>query len=147
MENLFNEIGILLPEYNFFKTLPGVEKIQYFLEIYDMATCRKDAGPGMLPGINEFFDEVNDEIENKVEFDRIEFGGNRDRVDIMIDSEHIVIESNSLRAVRKISLRFVDAGYLVGRDKDIEIMFRKSKISRYLRVYKIIGQTACLCYN
>ena len=143
MENLFNEIGILLPEYNFFKTLPGIEKIQYLLEIYDMEVRRKEAGPGIMPGINEFFEEIG----TSVEFDRIEFGDNKDRVDIMIDHDHIVIESNSLKAVRNISFRFVNVGYLLSRDKNVEIMFRKNKISRYLRVYKILGRTSCLCYN
>ena len=65
----------------------------------------------------------------------------------MIDSENIVIESNSLKAVKLMTYKFVDSGYLLKRDSNIEKIFRKDKLTRYLRVYKIIGQSSCLCYN
>jgi len=148
MKNLFNEIQVLFPEYNFFKGLTGPEKVHYLLEIYDMET-RKINNPdkGIVSGLNEFFDDLAEEVDHNVEFNSIEFGERKDVVDIMIDNEHIVIESNSLKASRHIAYRFVDCGYLIQRDKNIEKMFRKSKVSKYLRVYKIIGQTNWLCYS
>jgi len=148
MKNLFNEIQVLFPEYNFFKGLTRSEKIHYLLEIYDVET-RKFQRPdkGILSGLNDFFDEIAEDADHGVEFDSVEFGDSKEIVDIMIDNDHIVIESNSLKASRHIAYRFVDCGYLIQRDKNIEKMFRKSKVSKYLRVYKIIGQTNWLCYS
>lgn len=148
MKNLFDKIEVSYPEFNFFKQLTGAEKVHYFLEIYDIETKkRKNNSRGLVSGLNDFFDEINEESNHGVEFDSVEFGETNDRVDIMIDSEHIVIESNNLKATRHIAYKFVDSGYMIKRDRDIEKMFRKSKVSKYLRVYKIIGQESCLCYN
>jgi hypothetical protein len=41
----------------------------------------------------------------------------------------------------------MDSGYVLSRDKNVEKMFKLDKITRYLRVYRIIGQTFHLCYN
>ena len=58
----------------------------------------------------------------------------------MIDEEFIMIESDSLKAIRLVSTRFMEAGYLLRRDKQSEKMFKQDKTTRYLRVYSIIGQ-------
>ena len=68
-------------------------------------------------------------------------------MDVLVDNENIVLESNSLKAVRCIKDKFLDCGYLLIRDKEVEKLFRRDKITRYLRVYKIIGRTFHLCYN
>ena len=143
MKNLLDTIVIRYPEYNFFRSLSSSEKIQYFFEIYDME--QKKISNNISNGLNTFFDELDAPIPG-VEFDSIEFGNGK-RVDIMIDNENIVIESNSLSAVREIAYKFVETGYIVRRDLGIEKMFRKDKITRYLRVFKIIGQSYCLCYS
>ena len=69
------------------------------------------------------------------------------RVDILVDNENLVIESNSLKAVRSIKDKFLDCGYLLIRDTDVEKVFRVDKITKYVRVYKIIGRTFHLCLN
>ena len=143
MKNLLDTIMIRYPEYNFFRSLPDHEKIQYLFEIYDIE--QKKISNNITNGLNNFFDELDVPIPG-VEFDSIEFGNGK-RVDIMIDNENIVIESNSLSAVREIAYKFVETGYIVRRDLGIEKMFRKDKITRYLRVFKIIGQSYCLCYS
>ena len=144
MKNLLDTIVIRYPEYNFFRSLPNHEKIQYLFEVYDME--QKKISNNISNGLNTFFDELDAPIPG-VEFDSIEFGNNKDRVDIMIDNENIVIESNSLRAVRHIAYKFAETGYIIKRDKGIEKMFRADKLTRYLRVFKIVGQTYCLCYS
>ena len=68
-------------------------------------------------------------------------------MDVILDNENVVIESNSLKAVRHIAYKFMDSGYVLSRDKNVEKMFKLDKITRYLRVYRIIGQTFHLCYN
>ena len=77
----------------------------------------------------------------------IDSGNHTTRVDILVDNENLVIESNSLKAVRNIRDKFLDNGYLLMRDKIDEKLFRRGKITKYLRVYKIIGRASHLCYN
>jgi len=143
--NIFNKIQVLNPEYNFFRELPDLDKIHYLLEIYDIETKRN---ANIIEGLSTFFNELDTE-EPEVEFESLHFGDGKkeQRVDVMIDSENIVIESNSLKAVKLMTYKFVDSGYLLKRDSNIEKIFRKDKLTRYLRVYKIIGQSSCLCYN
>tara|TARA_R100001163_G_C4874463_1_gene74723 strand:+ start:81 stop:512 length:432 start_codon:yes stop_codon:yes gene_type:complete len=142
--NIFDKIEILNPEYSFFRELNNLDKIHYLLEIYDIESKRNS---NIIEGLSNFFNDL--EIpEDDVEFESLQFGNDfNDRVDVMIDSENIVIESNSLKSVRLIKYKFVDSGYLLKRDKNIEKIFRKDKVTRYLRVFKIIGQSSCLCYN
>ena len=143
--NIYNNILISLPEYNFFRELRDVEKIQYLLEVYDIETKRNG---NIINGLNNFFDDIDDEdFQHGIEFDSIEYGNKKDRVDIMIDNENIIIESNSLKALRFIAYKFMDGGYIISRDKNTEKLFVKDKITRYLRVFKILGQSNCLCYN
>jgi|19_taG_2_1085344.scaffolds.fasta_scaffold00730_20 hypothetical protein len=143
--NIYDKILISLPEYNFFRELRDVEKIQYLLEVYDIETKRNG---NIINGLNNFFDDISDEdFQHGIEFDSIEYGNKKDRVDIMIDNENIIIESNSLKALRFIAYKFMDGGYIISRDKNTEKLFVKDKITRYLRVFKILGQSNCLCYN
>ena len=143
--NIFDKIEVLSPEYNFFRELSNLDKIHYLLEIYDIELKRNS---NLVDGLSKFFNELDTPDQN-FEFESLHFGDNQsnNRVDVMIDSENIVIESNSLKAVRLITYKFIDSGYLLKRDSNVEKLFRKDKITRYLRVYKIIGQSSCLCYN
>ena len=71
----------------------------------------------------------SEEADHGVEFDTYDVGNDKTRVDVMIDSENIVVESNSLKAVRFIARKFMDNGYLISRDKQVEKIFRKNKES------------------
>jgi len=142
--NIFDKIEIQSPEYLFFRELSNLDKIHYLLEIYDIESKRNS---NIVEGLSNFFNDLEQSTDD-IEFESLQFGNNfDDRVDVMIDSENIVIESNSLKAVRLIKYKFVDSGYLLKRDKNVEKLFRKDKVTRYLRVFKIIGQSSCLCYN
>ena len=70
-----------------------------------------------------------------------------DFVDVMIDDENITIESNSLRAVRHVTYKFIESGYILRRDIALEKMFRKDKSTRYIRVFKIINYSSEMCLN
>ena len=143
--NIFDKIEVLNPEYSFFRELTNLDKIHYLLEIYDIESKRNS---NIDEGLSNFFNDLEQTDEAEVEFESLQFGDDfNERVDVMIDSENIVIESNSLKAVRLIKYKFVDSGYLLKRDIKIEKIFRKDKVTRYLRVFKIIGQSSCLCYN
>ena len=100
--------------------------------------------------MQQFFDDLEFESTNELPYYESYDIGSDDhynRVDILVDNENLVIESNSLKAVRSIKDKFLDCGYLLIRDTDVEKVFRVDKITKYVRVYKIIGRTFHLCLN
>jgi hypothetical protein len=143
---LLDKIFVGYPEYDFFTTLSDIKKVQYLFEIFDIEQKRNGQGT-IIDGLSDFFNELADDIDHGVEFDSYDIGNDKTRVDVMIDSDNIVLESNSLKAVRYMAYKFMSSGYLIYRDKEAEKIFRKNKVTRYLRVYKIFGQHVGLCYN
>ena len=143
MSNYLNDITVLLPEFNFFQQLSSSEKFLYLTEIYELET-RKNSDNNIAENLQVFFNDVT-ELQ---QYDVFNTGGEEfDKVDVLVDNENLVLESNSLSAVRQIKNRFMDEGYVITRDTEIEKMFKKNKLTRYLRVYKIIGRVFHLCYN
>ena len=151
MNNVFNNITVRLPELHYFQQLLRKEKIYYFLELFETSVNAKEIQTtGIQEGLQQFFDDLQTESSNEMPYYESYDIGSDDhynRVDILVDNENIVIESNSLKAVRSIKDRFLDCGYLLVRDTDVEKVFRVDKITKYVRVYKIIGRTYHLCLN
>jgi hypothetical protein len=143
MSNYLNDINVQLPEFNFFQQLSSSEKFLYLTEIYELETG-KNSDIDIAENLQTFFDDIT-ELQ---QYDVFNTGGEEfDKVDVLVDNENLVLESNSLSAVRQIKNRFMDEGYVLTRDSEIEKMFKKNKLTRYLRVYKIIGRVFHLCYN
>ena len=72
---------------------------------------------------------------------------NKEHVDVIMDSENIMLESNSLRAIKHTTYMFIESGYILARDKHMEKMFKDGKRTRYLRVFNIIDQCSTICPN
>jgi len=143
MSNYLKDIEVQLPEFNFFQQLSSSEKFLYLTEIYELET-KKNSNNNIVENLQTFFEDVT-ELQ---QYDVFNTGGEEfDKVDVLVDNENLVLESNSLSAVRQIKNRFIDEGYVITRDAEIEKMFKKNKLTRYLRVYKIIGRVFHLCYN
>jgi len=143
MSNYLKDIEVQLPEFNFFQQLSSSEKFLYLTEIYELET-KKNSDNNIVENLQTFFEDVT-ELQ---QYDVFNTGGEEfDKVDVLVDNENLVLESNSLSAVRQIKNRFIDEGYVITRDSEIEKMFKKNKLTRYLRVYKIIGRVFHLCYN
>jgi len=143
MSNYLKDIEVQLPEFNFFQQLSSSEKFLYLTEIYELET-KKNSDTNIVENLQTFFDDMT-ELQ---QYDVFNTGGKEfDKVDVLVDNENLVLESNSLSAVRQIKNRFMDEGYVLTRDSEIEKMFKKNKLTRYLRVYKIIGRVFHLCYN
>ena len=143
MNSHLDAIEVQLPEFKFFQQLTSNEKFLYLTEIYDLET-RKNSDIDIAENLKTFFDDIT-ELQ---QYDVLNTGGEEfDKVDVLVDNENLVLESNSLSAVRQIKNRFMDEGYVLTRDSEIEKMFKKNKVTRYLRVYKIIGRVFHLCYN
>jgi len=58
-----------------------------------------------------------------------------------------MIETNSLSALRHVSYRFVESGYILQRDRLTEKMFYKNKNTKYLRVFRILNYASSICSN
>lgn len=151
MNNIFDNITVRLPELHYFQQLLRKEKIYYFLELFETSINTKEIQTsGIQEGLQQFFDDLESESSSELPYYESYDIGSDDhynRVDILVDNENLVIESNSLKAVRSIKDKFLDCGYLLIRDTDVEKVFRVDKITKYVRVYKIIGRTFHLCLN
>jgi|LULW01.1.fsa_nt_gb hypothetical protein len=147
-KKMFEHIKVTFPEFNYYQQLNSKDKFLYVTELYELEKNKQDVN--IEDVLNNFFNEHNSiDSEKKVDFDSFNVGNHKEehRVDVILDNENVVIESNSLKAVRHIAYKFMDSGYVLSRDKNVEKMFKLDKITRYLRVYRIIGQTFHLCYN
>lgn len=142
--NIFSNIYINSAELEYILSLPVSDKIQYMFELYTIEQIRNNN-----PNINlkEFFKEIDETYFNVDETKLESYKSEQEKVDVMIDNENILIESNSLRALRNIRDRFIENGFILQRDKETEKMFNRDKITKYLRIFRIINQIDPLCWN
>lgn len=140
MKTIFDNITINYAEYSYFNKLKPAEQVQYLFSVYDEASIKSTID------LSSFFESVHDALLQPDRQD-IEMIDSQDRVDVLIDDETILIESNSLRAIRHIAFKFVESGYILARDTDMEKSFKKDKVTRYMRIFKIIDQVSTLCFN
>jgi len=154
MNTIFDNIIVKLPQLNYFQQLTAQEKIYYLFELFETSKYTDNfSNADLASGLETFFNQLDEEAEhydeNFPEFESYDIGDGTSsvRVDVLVDNENVVLESNSLKAVRNIKDKFLDCGYLLSRDAEIEKIFRPDKVTRYLRVYRIIGRTFHLCYN
>jgi hypothetical protein len=145
MNTVFDSINVNYSEYSYFNQLSKSEQLHYFFDLYE-------AGVARLNGIDlqTFFSAIKDSLnvdESISNSDNDEYPLDVDRVDVMIDDHHIMIESNSLKAVRYMINKFIESGYILRRDNDTEKYFRKDKLTKYMRIFHIVDQTSSICLN
>ena len=156
MKLLFSNVHIGYSEYEYWRSLGDTEKLQYLFELHHMESFRNDYNANI--NLNKFFETLNDELQSdnfgtekepeNINFEAYEFDLDaEDRVDVMIDDSNIMIESNNLKALRAVSYKFVEAGYILRRDVILEKVFKKDKLTKYLRIFRIINQVTDLCSN
>jgi hypothetical protein len=146
--SIFAQITQPAALFAYWKELSKSEQVTYLLEQYEAAMYAQDS---LNIDLSEYFRGVANELEqmeseSQVSYD-FEDDSDADRVDVMIDDTNILIESNSLKAVRFVTYKFIESGYILQRDHPVEKMFRKDKVTRYLRVFKIINQANDICTN
>ena len=144
--NIFENIHITSAELDYIIELSGAERIQYLFEMYDIEHVRQQ-NPDL--NLKDFFNDIDDDefiSDDLPSSEEFEIDGHH-QVDVMIDDQNILIESNSLKAVRIIRNRFIENGFIIMRDKDTEKMFKKDKITKYIRVFRIVQQIDPLCWN
>jgi hypothetical protein len=143
MKTIFDLIQIDKIQFNYFDQLDAADKMFYLLDVYEMHIINKTKAIDLT----SFFQEVHQSIDSEASISRTGFPDNVDRVDVMIDEENIMIESNKLGAIRHVANKFMESGYILSRDKNMEKMFRKDKITRYMRIFKIINHVSTICLN
>lgn len=157
MKNIFQHISITKEEYQIMLQYTPSEKLQYLTDIFQ--THLELDSQDISKTLGDFFDELtrdddmlgddddDDEDPSIFEVHSDDIPDSKNRVDILIDDDHVLIESNSLKALRHIVYNFFDNGYILQRDTETEKMFRKDKLTRYLRVYSIVGINPVICPN
>jgi hypothetical protein len=145
MRTLFDTMQVNYAEYSYFKKLPKAEKVQFLFELYEAAEIRNTNGIDL----GRVFDMIKESLVESSQYaDRAkELPQGADYVEVMIDDDNIMVESNSIKAIRQIVYRFFESGYILRRDKDMEKMFKRDKITRYLRIFRIIDQVSTICTN
>ena len=156
MQTIFNKIFVTKAEYSIIKTMAPSERLHWLFDAFTAITQQTN---GL--DLSKFFNDVKDELDryNNLKPEYIEAKDiqlnqtslpadkNIDFVDVMIDDENIMIESNSLKALRHVLNKFIESGYMLQRDLATEKMFRKDKTTRYIRVFRIINYTSSMCLN
>jgi hypothetical protein len=144
MKTVFDVMQVNYAEYSYFKQLKKAERVKFFFELYEAELIRSS-------GLNltSFFESLRDQfIQQESESVNASLTDlPEDAVEVMIDDENIMIESNSLRATRHIIYKFIESGYIIQRDKNMEKTFKRDKVTRYLRIFRIINQTDSICIN
>lgn len=154
--NILSKIHVSKEEFDYIADLDSYDQVFYMFELYELAFLRLDQDVDLT----EFFHEneagiqypirddedFEDDIDPSIS-EEWQVPDNHERVDVMVDDENILIESNSLKALRVIKSRFVENGYILLRDKQVEKMFKRDKNTRYLRVFKIVDQINPICFN
>jgi hypothetical protein len=149
MKTTFDSIHVGYPEFEYFNQLPKQDQIQYFFDVYE-AQMEIQNDSSLVLNLKSFFESVHSSLENadalQNDVSTIE-PRNVPRVDVTIDDENIMIESNSLRALRHVTNKFMESGYIIQRDPTTEKMFKKDKVTRYIRVFRIIDFITGICLN
>ena len=147
MKNKVGDINVNYSEFAYFSRLSEDDRLNYFFQLFEGRVIK----PGL--DLKEFFNQLDIDDTNlnatnvsyAYEDDAISDSDNL--VDIMIDNEFIMIESNSLKSIRIVITRFMESGYMLSRDLESENMFKQDKRTRFLRVYQIIDQTTGICLS
>jgi hypothetical protein len=146
MKTIFDLMSVNSAEYSYFKKLSKNDRVSFFMELYEAASYRySDSGLDL----GKFFATLKEQIleSKEINSDYAEFPKDADYVEVMIDDKNLMVESNSLKAVRHIIYKFIESGYILQRDKIMEKTFKRDKITRYMRIFKIIDQIPCICIN
>ena len=144
MKTVIDYISITYSEYSYFKELSNADKLQYMFESYES----KDM-PDMNLNLSTFFESIKSAIiiEHDTFYESENYIDSDQKVDVTIDDTNIMIETNSLKALRHVSYRFVESGYILQRDRLTEKIFQKDKLTKYIRVFRILNYTSSICSN
>jgi hypothetical protein len=151
MQTDFTQIFIGKEEFNFFLTLNTQERADYLFGLFESYAT------GSNVDLSDFFKAIAsslDEPQHDMLADSMPLVSKSNdadskfhQVSVMIDDDNIMLEANSLRAIRIVANKFMQSGYILQRDKKTEKMFQKDKITKYMRIFYIVDQITGICFN
>lgn len=155
MKPLFNNVNISNDEIYYYLELSDAQRIHYLFQLFDREQKKLTSKNLDLSG---FFNSLNGSLDantdpnfdpNAAENQQIDpnLENHPGRVDILIDNNNLMIESNSLKAIRHIIYRFIESGYILRRDLQLEKLFKRDKVTKYIRIFSIVDQTNQICIN
>jgi len=147
MQTRFEKINITKQEYVFFKTLSLQERLNYMFGLYESSAITQIKAIDLSNFFNTIHSQLEEQSTKQKSASKQDEYQSFNRVDVMIDDEIIMIEANSLRALRLVKNRFIEAGYILQRDIEQEKMFRKNKVTKYMRIFYIVDQITGICFN
>lgn len=147
MDSLFDNIHVNYSEYEYFNGLPESEKVNFLMQLFDQAYTVA-AGIDLSAFFKSLVESEPDD-ESKIEtiYESPKYENDPNRVDVLIDENNIMIESNSLRAIKHVAYKFVESGYILQRDLETEKMFKRDKVTKYMRIFLVIDQVNNICTN
>lgn len=142
MKTIFDMHVITYSEFEYFKSLSNSSKVNYMFELFESHLVK----PGI--NLNTFFELIHDIASYKQDLiiDHLP-AKQKNVVDVTIEDDKILIETNNLRALRTISYRFIESGYILRRDLILEKKYRKRKAAKYMRIFHIINHDSSICSN
>lgn len=142
MKTIFDNHVITYSEFEYFKSLPNSSKVNYMFELFEPQLAKTGIN------LNTFFELIHDISFYKQDLivDQLP-DKHKNAVDVTIDEDKILIETNNLRALRTISYRFIESGYILRRDLILEKQYRKRKAAKYMRIFHIINHDSSICPN
>ena len=147
MKNKVGDINVNYSEFAYFSKLSENDQLNYFFQLFEGGVVKTGLD------LKEFFSQLDsdntnlNDMTNSYTYDSGDISDSDNLVDIMIDNEFIMIESNSLKSIRIVITRFMESGYMLSRDLESEKMFKQDKRTRFVRVYQIIDQTTGICLS
>jgi hypothetical protein len=112
---------------NYFQELTNENKVVYLFGLFD-ALIQQNVDINMTSFFKTF-----EEIEH-INTDELDLE-NEIHVDVMIDNDNILVESDNLKALRMTVRKFFESGYILIRDKEAEKMFKADKVTKYMRIH------------
>lgn len=151
METLFDSITVNYSEYEYYSKLDDAEQVNFLLQLFEQSYMTSNGIDlsGFFSSISkESYDEFMEEnMPAEHIYESPEYANDPNRVDVLIDDDNIMIESNSLKAIKHIVYKFAESGYLLRRDFETEKMFKRDKLTKYLRIFHVIDQIPSICTN
>ena len=142
MKPLFEHNIITYSEYEYFKSLDKSDKIKYMFELYETTLVPQNLN------LNMFFETIKSAVLNSKYIPIVEAPKVKQSIiDVTIDDEIIMIETDNLKALRTVLWRFVESGYVLRRETNMEKMFRKNKHTKYIRIFQILNRSSSICPN
>jgi hypothetical protein len=142
MKTIFENCTITYSEYEYFKSLSNFDKLNYMFGLIETNSIKNDFN------LNKFFELIHDITDSKFNSINNQISEkNHNAVDVTIDDTMILIETNHLRALRTVSYRFIESGYILRRELIMEKQYRKRKKMKYMRIFRIINHGSSICSN